>query len=116
MDVDAEHHNVDVAMLVLQQTQAVADKQSHIVNQQDMLILSQKEIQCDVQQLQILATSSQHRKRPKPHPNSLPTGDSHPDDADDEGEEGDESSDETKERLPSRFHVRLSLSTAIYSG
>lgn len=102
MDVDEEHLNVDVGMLVLQQTQALSDKQSHMVDQQEMLIRTQKDIQHEVQQLQILTESSRRRKRSKPHRNTIPSGDADADDADDEG---DESADETKEKMPPCFHV-----------
>lgn len=109
MDVDGEHHNIDVTMLVLQQTQALSDTQNHIIDQQERLVRGQLDIQ------QVLATSPRRRKRSNPHSSPSSNNDPQPDDADDEGDDSSEE-DAPKEKLPSRFHVMSSLSNATRRG
>lgn len=105
MDVDGEHHEVNVGLLVLQQTQTMSAKQTRIVEQQEMLVLSQKEIQRDVQHLQLLSSPAQHSKRPKPQSKSLASYKPNTDDADDEGDGSSSEEDSVKEKLPTSFHV-----------
>lgn len=86
MDIDGESPKVDIGLLLLQQTETMSAKQARIVEQQEILVLNQKEIHCEVQQLQRQSTSPRCRRRSKPQSQSLASGGPHIDDADDEGD------------------------------
>lgn len=97
MDIDEPPHDVSFNLLVLQETQIISEKQTRIVEQQDILTLGQKELQLNLLKLHSLSSSPRRRKPTSSTP--------HTNDAD---SEEDESSDEgqKKEKLPSRYHVK----------
>lgn len=92
----------DVALLVLQEQQSLAERQEFIVEQQQAIVQGQREIQRRVQELQ---TSS-----PASHKRTHPRGSGSPPDGDADDEDEDESAGEAKPgqpKLPSIFHVSI---------
>ncbi|KAF7969101.1 hypothetical protein HWV62_28302 [Athelia sp. TMB] len=97
----------DVALLVLQEQQSLAERQEFIVEQQQAIVQGQKDIQRQVQQLQSPSMAARKRAHPRGS-GSPPDGD-----ADNEGEDEDESADEAKpkpRKLPSKFHRLIQAS------
>ena len=114
MDVDERPRSLlpaavapnDIALLVLQEQQAITEQQKAIFEQQKAIVTGQKDIQRDVQN--ILSSPARKQKGRSSNSRRTSAGSSAGQDADDEGDDESGSDDEgssKKDKLPSRFHV-----------
>lgn len=118
MDVDERPRSLlpaavvpnDIALLVLQEQQTITEQQKAIFEQQRTIVIGQKDIQRDVQN--ILSSPARKQKGHSSNSRRTSAGSSAGQDADDEGDDesgSDDKGSSKKDKLPSRFHVCFNL-------